>query len=830
MEFRDRDSSCYLVPLLIKYGQKQGISDTAILKGVEEYRELLLNPLEWADTRVIIKIFDNFIEASGGDEESLVQAGIDITLNQVSQFQLFFFKIAPLRLIFNHLTKHAESNITTSMKMYARHIGKKKVEYIVNPIDKRTKYSRSVCAYDRGCATATLILKGYKNVQYREICCAARGESDQCIYHFSWDPDPPFVGKIRNFFMFRFTFQKAIISHMEESQRKLQEQYREILGMKDFYSHIMHNMDESVIWLDAAGKITFANDAFISLVKIRSEEVSNHKLHAFFSIEGSAAEYLEMITACRCSPGVPITRELKIDLHNDELRTGQVNCIWVPGQNRAPGYLITIRDITETKKIEEQLFMAEDRYRALYENSPAIIVGLDKYGKFLFANPAMIEQSGYSEKELKSMHFSKLLAPNAEFDISHLLSDRLNDQTRLQEVHFKTKSGEWKCIAFNNYPIYDNYKKIAGLAGIGIDITETKRLNEQIIKAQRMELLGQLAGGLAHDFNNLLTSISGYSAFIEKIAPEGKIRGYTEIIQNSSKRAAELVKNLLDFSRGNVAKTDKFNINNLINEVREIIYGIVPKSIDVKIDIPDSPQIVLGDVDKIHQCIMNLCVNARDAITKSSGTITIRVKEAENKEGYLWVQVEDTGTGISPDIIEKIFDPFFSTKKKKEGTGLGLSVVYGIIKAHKGDIFIDSRPGEGSTFTLELPVFQGNNNAGKKHVVILDDDAMLRNYCMEILRGSGFDAIDFASVKEAVQWLHLHPDNASLVISDIVLPDMDVKEFLSTLHTIKQDFKCIWMSGYRNPELQNIIKYQPFLQKPFSPNALLDIIKSANCS
>ncbi|MDD5672671.1 MAG: PAS domain S-box protein, partial [Chitinivibrionales bacterium] len=339
---------------------------------------------------------------------------------------------------------------------------------------------------------------------------------------------------------------------MDEAHRNLQTQYKEILNLRDFYSHIMHNMGEAVIWLDKDGKITFANDAFNLLVQTKPEETTNTKFRSFLSNHGSMADFLEMTICCRRSPGIPITRELGIVVKEGVERIGQTNCIWIPSDTRAPGFLITIRDITEAKKIERQLFMAEDRYRALYENSPAIIVALNYKGYFIYANPAMVEQCGYTEEELKTMHFGQLVAPEAEFDVDRLLKNLLTGQTRLQEVHFKTKSGEWKCTAFNTYPIFDSDKKMAGVAGIGVDITETKRLNEQLIKAQRMELLGQLAGGLAHDFNNLLTSISGYSQFIQMQAGEDKIKKYAETIAVAGNRASDLVKNLLAFSRGEV--------------------------------------------------------------------------------------------------------------------------------------------------------------------------------------------------------------------------------------------------------------------------------------
>ena len=542
----------------------------------------------------------------------------------------------------------------------------------------------------------------------------------------------------------------------------------------------------------------------------------------------SIQSFGDLCAQCLAAPNVPVIAEFNFKTINNAPRIGQTSIVWVQSEHRAPGFLITIRDVTNSKKIEQQLFMAEDRYRMLYENSPALIVGLDLSGRFIYANPAMVEQSGYSQEELLTMHFGQLVAPNADFDVNRLLNNLITGETQLQEVHFKAKNDEWKCIALNTFPLNDHRNKLAGIGGIAVDISETKRLNEQLIKAQRMELLGQLAGGMAHDFNNLLAGISGFSTFIVRQSSEAKIVEYAQTITQGVVRASDLLKNLLAFSRGDLGTTQQFNANDIVKEVSTIMNGVVPGTITIINETMENAPLIMGSPGKIHQCIMNLCMNAKDALGSKSGTITIRVKKSDSQENYLWIQVADTGSGIPPDILEKIFDPFFSTKQKKEGTGLGLSVVYGIVKAHNGEILVDSQPGEGTTMSIVLPTIGVVCSPNTKKVLVLDNDAIMRTYCVDILKNSGYEAVAFGDVAATTEWCRSNTACMALVQSDLVLPHLNVNEFLATVGANKPDFKCIWMSSNPAPVNHASLNFGPFLQKPFSPTALLETVRTLN--
>jgi PAS domain S-box-containing protein len=700
----DRELSCYVTHLLLEFARRKKL--TGATAGVTVPLEKLDNPHEWTDTAVWTKIAENIENELGGAPGIFVEATCDIYKNDTPNFLPLLMKIAPMRVIQRTITKFCQNYSNKNVHLSFSPAGKNRWLYKVSRITPG-HFSRQMCDFHKGAVIGLLSLRGYRDIKVTEIACAPRNGAPACEYVVEAQNPDSFLNRVKKNLQYRFRDRSAIMRFMEQNHQELQKQYREILSMRDFYSHIMDSMGESIVWLNADTRIDFTNKAFCTLAGIAETDIKGRLFAELLSSSDSGPAFSALCDTCRTTPGAPHEIEFTFASAGASNRIGQTSVIWVTSEHYQPGYVISIRDITDKRKIERQLTAAEVRYRSLYENSPALIVAVNLAGNFIYANPAMTDQSGYTEDELKTMHFKDLIAPQAEFDVDRLLRNLFDQPTRLQEVHFKTKYGTWKCIALNTYHIHDADGTLSGIAGIGVDITETKRLNEQIIKSQRMDLLGQLAGGLAHDFGNILTSINGFSKLIASKSTDEKIAGYAEAIARSGMRAHDLVKSLLAFSRGDARRSVVFDVNSIVLEVKEMMFGAAPKSITIITELPDDPLYILGDPGNIHQCILNLCINARDAIgPHNSGTITIRALRTGTDNSMVQVQVADTGSGIPPDIIEKIFDPFFSTKQKKEGTGLGLSVVYGIMKSHKGQIHVESHPGEGALFTLEFPAAQ----------------------------------------------------------------------------------------------------------------------------
>jgi CheY-like chemotaxis protein len=276
----------------------------------------------------------------------------------------------------------------------------------------------------------------------------------------------------------------------------------------------------------------------------------------------------------------------------------------------------------------------------------------------------------------------------------------------------------------------------------------------------------------------------------------------------------------------------------VVKEVRTLLLPVIPKNIKVNIDLPKRNFQVLGDSGKIHQCLLNLCLNAKDALGSKHGKINLKLlKPADNE--YVIIEVEDTGPGIPPNTIERIFDPFFSTKPSKRGTGLGLSVVYGIVRGHNGKITVDSRPGEGTTFRIELPAVQVEKKKSIKKsrkkqelekkqgtVMIIDDEVLVRGFCDDVLKDQGYATIQFGNGQKALSWFERNAQEVRFAIADIIMPQMDGIETVEKLRAIRRDLKVIWMTGYVSPNAKKPPEKDPFLTKPFTPVTLVETVEN----
>lgn len=704
-----QEVSCYSTSNLIKYAQKHGVPADKLYQSVSEPPEKLANVHEWTSFETWTKLIRNIVGSLGERSGIYQDIGYHITQSELTNFQLFFFKVAPMALILSKISKHINQSICRNLQVKMTYSESGKVDIFYQPLN-RSRYNQELCDFNRGASLSIMHSKGYRAAAIKEVSCVLRDQAPACHYLISWPPRPSLFSRIREWFLLRFGHSQNIVQYLEEKHRNLEVQYDEINSLKDklqisrdFLNHILENVGDGVCWLDATGKIAFVNAAFRRMTGGTEEQLKERFFWTLLSPKRTEMDYRLLFIRAQEKKETPQVQEFEYLHPAGGNRTGETTFTWITEGAELPGFLVSVRDITERKKIQKQLFASEHRYRTLYENSPALIVGINPEGRFLYANPAMVEQSGYTEQELTSMHFGELVAPGANFDADRLVKNRLDREPRLQEVHFKTKKGGWKAVALSTYPVFDDDGALAAVSGIGIDVTETKRLNEQLLQTQRMDLLGQMAGGLAHDYRNSLMVIMGFSRLILKTKADQEILDYASSIHQTSELAIDLTQQLLTFSRGAVGSMEPFLLNALFDRARTMLLPIITNRIRVEIVLPDRDVYAVGDPDQLHQCLLNLGINARDALGENGGVIRLRLRCGPESDCAI-IEVEDTGPGIPPDIIEKIFDPFFSTKEKGKGSGLGLSVVYGIIRSHKGRISVDSRPGEGALFRIELPL------------------------------------------------------------------------------------------------------------------------------
>ncbi|MGA9408266.1 MAG: ATP-binding protein, partial [Bacteroidota bacterium] len=386
-----------------------------------------------------------------------------------------------------------------------------------------------------------------------------------------------------------------------------------------------------------------------------------------------------------------------------------------------------------------------------------------------------------------------------------------------------------------------------------LDDTKQQLLEQQLIQAQKLESLGTLAGGIAHDFNNILGIIVGHATLIKRsgLDPEKQSQSI-EAITTAAQRGAALVRQLLTFARKSDVIMHRIQLNDSIKEVASLLRETFPKIIDVSMKLQEKLPLILADSTQIHQVLLNLCVNARDAMPEG-GKLAISTQTVEGTSiqskfpkakicNYVVVEVSDTGSGMDEETRLKIFEPFFTTKEPGKGTGLGLAVAFGIISLHYGFIDVASTPGRGTTFSLYFPVnveeiepfhikgeMLGETPGGTETILLVEDEEMLRELAKMALKGKGYTVITATNGEEAIQIYKARKKEIALVLSDMGLPKLDGYSAFKELKEINPAIKFVIASGYIDPvQKSEILKsgVKEFIQKPYVPNDMLSKIRN----
>lgn len=383
------------------------------------------------------------------------------------------------------------------------------------------------------------------------------------------------------------------------------------------------------------------------------------------------------------------------------------------------------------------------------------------------------------------------------------------------------------------------------------EMTERKKLEQQLLQARKMESIGILAGGVAHDFNNLLTAISGYGQIIQDniCADDRLLRESAEQVLKAARRAAELTRNLLAFSRKQIINPKPIHIDAIISNTSKLMRRIIGEDIELSTAFSDKKLLVMADAGQMEQVLTNLATNAHDAMPYG-GRLSIYTKQVVVKEGsealydlpapgnYALISVADNGTGIDQETLERLFEPFFTTKEVGKGTGLGLAIVYGIIKQHDGSILVSSRPGKGTTFTIYLPLMEGSvvgeeakisppSAGGMETLLVAEDEEMVKVFLKKILERAGYRVIVAGDGEDAITRFREH-DDISLVLSDVVMPKKNGLEVVQEIKKIKPGIKVIFISGYTADLMHKkgiIEEGVEFISKPFAKNDLLRKIR-----
>jgi PAS domain S-box-containing protein len=492
------------------------------------------------------------------------------------------------------------------------------------------------------------------------------------------------------------------------------------------------------------------------------------------------------------------------------------------------------------------LLATTNRYRTLFENAGDAIFVLDFKGRILDANRIACERLGYSRKELLNLNWNDIEATEQNKTQKDRLEELRLEGHLISETAHKRCDGKIVPIEMSSCII--EYDREPTVLTIARDISERKEaekekalLQAQLKQAQKMEAIGTLAGGIAHDFNNILTPISGYTELaLRKIPEDSKARNNLEQVLTAVQRAKGLVQQILTFSRQEGQQRCSLEIKSIIKEALKLLRASLPSTIEIRSHIKAEGS-VIADPTQIHQVMLNLCTNAHHAMRENGGTLEIWLEDIDLtpqeskhvpdlKPGpYVCLTISDTGHGMTQDMLDRIFEPYFTTKPEGEGTGMGLSVVHGIAKGHGGDITVESEPGKGSIFKVFFPRNQEKNRKkeeakpsvplpkGNERILIVDDEKTVTDVMEQMLIELGYRVTSYNSSLAALEFFRLSPFSFDLVISDMTMPKMTGAKLISEIHRVRPDIPVIMATGNRkeiNPEQAEAYGIRFFLLKP----------------
>jgi PAS domain S-box-containing protein len=527
----------------------------------------------------------------------------------------------------------------------------------------------------------------------------------------------------------------------------------------------------------------------------------------------------------------------------------------VVGNDRAAKLRGIMVDVTERKRAEERLVESENRLRAVIESEPECVKLTAADGTLLEMNPAglaMIEAD--SAEQVVGQSVYPIVAPEYRAAYQALTERVFRGDSGTLEFEIIGLKGTRRWLVTHAAPLRNARGEIAALLSVTRDITESRRLEEQFRQSQKMEAIGRLAGGVAHDFNNLLTAINGYSELLLRRAQQDDpLRRYLEDIKKAGERAASLTRQLLAFSRKQVLQLKVIDLNAVVAEMEKLLRRLIGEDIELVTALDPALGLLKADPGQIEQVIMNLVVNARDAMPQG-GQLRIETANVALPEGlhhqrfatqpgsYVLLIVRDTGCGMDAETQSHIFEPFFTTKGVGQGTGLGLSMVYGIVKQSGGYIVVESEVDKGATFKIYLPRIAEasaaaepeapaeESLAGSETVLLVEDEEIVRRLVLDILQGSGYHVLEARRGSEAIELCQRHPDPIHLMLTDVVMPQMSGRELANRVAPLRPEMKVIYMSGYTDDAIVHhgvLDANTAFLQKPFTPDALVRKLREA---
>jgi PAS domain S-box-containing protein len=647
---------------------------------------------------------------------------------------------------------------------------------------------------------------------------------------------------------------RAVALCRDITQRTLAEQEREQLVS------ITQNSSDIILLASLTGGIRFLNAAGHEALGIdRDDDAQHNTLFDFLSADDAERMRFKIM------PTVHRNQRWTGEVELLNLKTGArlptqatLFLIHYPEADQAVAIAAICRDLSYSKHAEQQLRESEERYRMLAENPYDLISELDADGRFVYVSPNFQEILQYAPEDLLGRDVFQLIPEEDREEIQRIFKGAVRTESTFHapfRIRHRDGSHRWVDSTARAYRTAQG-QVMAVL--ISRDITEQRRAEDalrqsedRLRQAQKMEAIGRLAGGIAHDFNNLLTAIIGYcDLLLEELGAEHPGRSDAEEILKAADRAGALTRQLLAFSRRQVLQPKVLDLNALVADLDRMLRRLIGEDIELRASLDGELAPVKADPGQLEQVILNLVVNARDAMPRG-GRITIGTANVEIHDSNLddeaaippgsWVtlQVSDTGSGIDESVLQRIFDPFFTTKPPGEGTGLGLSTVIGIVSQSGGHIRVNSEPNKGTTFTISLPRVSEQLTEsegftelaqlrGDETILVVEDAGPVRKLVERYLERHGYTVLGASSSIGALRHARRHPGPVHLLLTDVILPRMDGREIAERVEALRPGIPVVYMSGFTDDSLSRhgvLADDVILLEKPFTPSELLTMVR-----
>ncbi|MEN7972773.1 MAG: response regulator [Verrucomicrobiota bacterium] len=595
---------------------------------------------------------------------------------------------------------------------------------------------------------------------------------------------------------------------------------------------------DPIYFKDNRGLYLGCNRAFAEFVGKDESEIINRTDSDFMPEEQAQDSHMEDLRLLANGASLE-TEGWVLGANGQEAYHSTLKMPYLESAAGSSGMIGISRDLTKRILMEQEV----KRLAVAVEQSTESVMITDVDGSIIYVNAAFESITGYSFEEVLGKHPDLLRSEKHDDEFHEKLFATISSGHKWEgHITNRKKNGDLFDIEAIIYPIHDDAGKIANYVAISRDVTQELAIEKQLRQTQKMNAIGELAGGVSHDFNNILTAILGYVALcMNTVEEDGKVYGYLKEIVKAGDRATKLVHQILTFSRQEEQDFHSVSLQTVIHDSLSMVKTTIKSNIMVEVDVDEQCGPIFGDTTQIQQVLLNLLTNAVHALGKNKGSLSVTLKPMEllgkkhnaqvvdlDSGLYACITISDTGCGISPETLERIFEPYYTTKKTGEGTGFGLSIVHGIVGKHRGYIAVESEVGEGTTFTVYLPLLIGTPEEKKQvtdqstpegfgHILFVDDDEAVLAMGCEILESFGYSVSTAVNGKHALELFQQDPDRFDALVSDYSMPEMNGHKLISECLRLRSGLPAILCSGYMEKaadENLNELGHAVFIPKP----------------